>query len=130
MAAEAPPENAWRTPDPANLLYMELATGRVIIELAPDFAPEHIANIRTLAHVRFWDDTSVYRAQDNYVVQFGDPESDDPAKAKPLGSARAHLPAEFHRDMKGLHFDRLSGENDPLQGRVGSVQSARRSLFR
>jgi peptidylprolyl isomerase len=119
-AAQAPPEDAWRTPDPANLLYMELATGRVIIELAPDFAPEHFANIRTLAHVRFWDDTSVYRAQDNFVVQFGDPESDDPAKARPLGPAKAHLPAEFHRDMKSLHFDRLP-DSDGWAPEVGFV---------
>ncbi|HEX6397445.1 MAG TPA: hypothetical protein VFZ95_08480, partial [Steroidobacteraceae bacterium] len=35
----------WRRPDPANILYMELPAGRVIIELAPRFAPEHVANI-------------------------------------------------------------------------------------
>ena len=68
--------------------------GRVIIELAPAFAPEHAANIRTLANVHFWD-ASVYRAQDNFVVQFGDPDSDEPAKAKSLGAAKAHLPASF-----------------------------------
>ncbi|HDS1837225.1 TPA: peptidylprolyl isomerase, partial [Stenotrophomonas maltophilia] len=39
----------WRTPDPANLLYMDLPAGRVIIELAPQFAPRHVANIQTFA---------------------------------------------------------------------------------
>jgi peptidylprolyl isomerase len=120
LFAAEPPEDAWRTPDPANLLYMELATGRVIIELAPDFAPTHIANIRTLAHGRFWDETSIYRAQDNFVVQFGDPESDEPARAKSLGAARTHLPAEFHRDMKGLQFDRLP-DSDGWAPEVGFV---------
>jgi peptidylprolyl isomerase len=119
-AAEAPPEAAWRSPDPDNLLYMELASGRVIIELAPAFAPEHIGNIRTLAHGHFWDDTSIYRAQDNFVVQFGDPEADEPAKAKSLGSAKAHLPAEFHRDMKGLQFERLA-DSDGWAPEVGFV---------
>ena len=52
----AAPEADWRTPDPANLLYMELATGRVIIELAPQFAPAHVGNIRTLAQEHFWDE--------------------------------------------------------------------------
>ena len=99
---------------------MELATGRVIIELAPAFAPEHVANIRTLANVHFWDATSVYRAQDNFVVQFGDPDSDEPAKAKSLGAAKAHLPAEFHRDMKGLQFDRLP-DSDGWAPEVGFV---------
>jgi peptidylprolyl isomerase len=103
----AAPDADWRTPDPANLLYMELATGRVVMELAPAFAPEHVANIRTLARGKFWDGTSIYRAQDNFVVQFGDVDGEDAAKAKPLGSAKTHLPAEFHRAAKGLPFDRL-----------------------
>lgn len=103
----AAPDSHWRTPDPANLLYLELATGRVVIELAPQFAPEHVGNIRTLAHAGFWDGTSIYRSQDNFVVQFGDADADDPARARPLGDAKRHLPAEFHRAARGLAFDRL-----------------------
>jgi peptidylprolyl isomerase len=104
---DAAPDRDWRTPDPANLLYMDLDAGRVIIELAPAFAPEHAGNIRTLAHERFWDGTSIYRSQDNFVVQFGDADGDDPARARSLGSAKTHLPAEFHRNAKGLKFDLL-----------------------
>jgi peptidylprolyl isomerase len=104
---DAAPADHWRKADPANLLYMQLAAGVVIIELAPDFAPEHVANIRTLAREHFWDGTSVYRVQDNFVAQFGDPESDDEEKARSLGTAKRKLPAEFHRDMAGLRFDRL-----------------------
>ncbi len=103
----AAPDSAWRTPDPDNLLYALIGNGVVIIELAPEFAPAHVANIRALARGHFWDGTSVYRSQDNFVVQFGDADADDPAKAKPLGEAKDHLPAEFHRDAKGLAFDRL-----------------------
>ncbi|MEO6184988.1 MAG: peptidylprolyl isomerase, partial [Steroidobacteraceae bacterium] len=103
----AAPADAWRTPDPANLLYLELDSGRVIIELAPAFAPAHVGNIRALAHEKYWDGTAIYRTQDNFVVQFGDPDGDDPAKARPLGSAKSRLPAEFHRDAKGLPFDQL-----------------------
>lgn len=96
----------WRTPDPANTLYMQLATGRVVIELAPQFAPEHVANIRTLAHEHYWDGLSIYRSQDNFVVQFGDPTEDEKTR-KPIGSAKAHLPAEFARASAGLAFDKL-----------------------
>lgn len=74
----------WRTPDPANLLYMDLPAGRVIIELAPQFAPRHVANIQTFAHEHFWDGASIYRSQDNFVVQFGDADADDAAKALSL----------------------------------------------
>jgi len=99
---EASPDSDWRTPDPANLLVMNLAAGQVVIELAPAFAPQHVANIQTLAHEHFWDGESIYRAQDNFVVQFGDADADDAAKARPLGSAKRKLPAEFQRDSKGL----------------------------
>jgi len=45
LAAAKPSD--WRTLDPDNTLYLELASGRVVIELAPEFAPQHVANIRT-----------------------------------------------------------------------------------
>jgi peptidylprolyl isomerase len=96
LAASTPAD--WRTPDPANTLYLELASGRVVIELAPSFAPNHVANIKTMAHERYFDGLFIIRSQDNYVVQWGDPAEDD-AKKKPLGSAMATLPGEFaHAD--------------------------------
>lgn len=123
----AAPESDWRTPEPGNLLYMELEGGRVIIELAPAFAPAHVDNIRTLARGRFWDGTSIYRAQDNFVVQFGDADADDAAKAKPLGAARSHLPAEFHRDARELAFDALPDRDGwaPESGFSGGFPAAR-----
>jgi peptidylprolyl isomerase len=104
---DASPASDWRTPAPENTLYMELDGGRVVIELAPGFAPQHVANIRTLARGHFWDGTSIYRVQDNFVAQFGDADADDPGKAKDLGTAKRKLPAEFERDASGLAFDVL-----------------------
>jgi peptidylprolyl isomerase len=117
---DASPKSDWRTLDPSRTLYLELATGRVVIELAPQFAPEHVANISTLAHEHFWDGTSIYRSQDNFVVQFGDVDGEDPAKAKSLGTARTHLPAEFHRSAKGLDFQKLP-DRDGWAKEVGFV---------
>jgi peptidylprolyl isomerase len=96
----------WRQLDPASTLYVELAEGRAIIELAPDFAPEHVANIRTLAREGFWNGLTIYRSQDNFVVQFGDVTEGD-APGKPIGSARAKLPAEFSRAAANLAFHAL-----------------------
>src|SRR5690606_31680310 len=81
----------WRRPDPGSTLYMELEGGRVVIELAPDFAPARVANIRTLAKEGFWDGLAIYRPQDNFVVQFGD-ITDEGGTPKPIGSALARLP--------------------------------------
>ncbi|ADV27736.1 putative secreted peptidyl prolyl cis-trans isomerase, cyclophilin type [Pseudoxanthomonas suwonensis 11-1] len=101
------PLSAWRDLDPERTLYMDLDAGRVVIELAPAFAPAHARNIATLARGHFWDGTSIYRVQDNFVAQFGDAEGEEPEKARDLGQAERKLPAEFERAAAGLVFDRL-----------------------
>jgi cyclophilin family peptidyl-prolyl cis-trans isomerase len=62
----------WRRPDPANTMYLDLPAGRVIIELAPRFAPEHVANIKAMVSSKFFDGLPIGRVQDNYVTQWGD----------------------------------------------------------
>ena len=49
----ASPASDWRTVDPTRTLYVELPAGRVIIELAPGFAPKHAANIEKLAQAGY-----------------------------------------------------------------------------
>lgn len=94
----------WREPDPAYTLYMELDSGRVVIELAPQFAPAHVEQIRTLARNGYWDGLSIYRVQDNFVAQFGDADAEEGTPQLP-GAARQTLPAEFERSSEGLTFD-------------------------
>lgn len=84
----------WRRLDPDNTLYLELPSGRVVIELAPAFAPLHAQNIRALVRGHYFDGLAIIRAQDNWVVQWGDPEEDD-AKARSLGEAKGKLAPEF-----------------------------------
>lgn len=107
----------WRTLDPDNTLYLQLASGRVIIELAPDFAPEHVANIRTLASQGYWNGMSINRSQDNFVVQWGDPAGEGEPR-KPLGDAKTELPAEFERAADGLAFNALP-DDDGYAPQVG-----------
>ena len=71
----------WRAPDPDNTLYLELQGGRVIIELAPRVAPKHVANIKALARAHYFDGLAIVRVQDNYVVQWADPEHHRPIPA-------------------------------------------------
>jgi cyclophilin family peptidyl-prolyl cis-trans isomerase len=72
------PARDWRTPDPDNTLYLELAGGRVIIELAPRVAPQHVANIKALARAHYFDGLAIVRVQDDYVVQWDDPDQHRP----------------------------------------------------
>jgi len=126
---DAAPASAWREPDPANTLYLDLAAGRVVIELASDFAPEHVANIRTLAKQGYWDGLFVIRSQDNYVVQWGEPDDEDPAQKqhRPLGKAKAKLPAEFERSAQDLPFVTLPDADGwaPEVGFSGGFPAAR-----
>jgi peptidylprolyl isomerase len=64
----------WRALNPENTLYLELEKGRVVIELAPDFAPQHAANIKTLIREGYFDGLAIVRSQENYVVQWADPD--------------------------------------------------------
>src|SRR5512138_869518 len=105
----------WRALEPENTLYLELETGRVIIELAPEFAPRHVENIRTLVRERYFDGLAILRVQDNFVVQWGDPDGQ-----KSLGSAKKTLTAEFTRPAKGLAFTKLP-DPDTYAPEVGFV---------
>ena len=89
------PSTAWRVIDPARTLYLDLAQGRVIIELAPSFAPNHVENIKRLVRAGFYDGLTVERVQDNYVAQWGDADA-----VKPLGGAEISLKAEFDRTYR------------------------------
>lgn len=88
LAAAGPAD--WRPLDLENTLYLELDRGRVVIELAPRFAPRHAANIRQLVRQGYFDGLAIIRSQDNFVVQWGDPDGQ-----RDLGKARVTLPAEF-----------------------------------
>jgi len=80
----------WRPLDPENTLYLQLEAGRVVIELAPDFVPLHAANIRALVRGSYFDGLAIIRSQDNFVVQWGDPDG-----KRSLGKASPTLPPEF-----------------------------------
>jgi len=86
----------WRPLDPENTLYLDLPAGRVVFELAPAYAPAHVANVKALAREGYYDGLAILRVQDNYVAQWGDAEEDE-AKAKPITKGKRTLPAEFDR---------------------------------
>lgn len=97
LASSKPAE--WAAIPADELLVLDLQSGaRVVIQLAPAFAPVHVANIQKLAGANYWDGAKIYRVQDNYVVQWGNNESEKPL---PQGVVKVP-PAEYHRALKGL----------------------------
>ena len=101
------PAREWRTIAADDLLVMTLAPDsagrprRVFIQLMPlPYSQPWTANIRTLAKAHWWDGLAIVRSQENYVVQWGDPEGEDPAKARALpGSLQAT--SESHYTVPG-----------------------------
>lgn len=117
----------WHTLDPQNTLYLQLASGRVIIELAPPFAPQAVANIKTLVREKYFDGLDILRVQDNYVAQWGDPNADNAVKRRSLGKAKSHIPAEFTTPLgKNFTFTPLSSADGyaPQTGFVGDFPAA------
>jgi len=107
----------WRALDPENTMYMDLPTGRVIIELAPNFAPRTAANIRALVREKYFDDLFIIRSQDGFVVQWGDPDEENP---KPFKTAKL-VKAEFTAPVKSVgSFTRLK-DGDVYAPQVGHV---------
>lgn len=84
----------WRRPDPENLLCLEFGKGRVVIELAPWLAPRHVTNVRALVREGYFNGLAIVRVQENYVVQWGDPDAENKDRARPIRTAARHLPAE------------------------------------
>ena len=123
--AEESPDAEWRKPDPANLLYMQLESGTVVIELAPAFAPNTIANIKTLVREKYFDGLAVIRSHDNYVAQWGDPGEAE-ADIRPIGSAAESIAAEFQRPLEGVALSRIDSRDAyaDVVGFVGGFPAA------
>ncbi len=120
VAASRPSD--WKPLDPENTLYMQLPAGRVVIELAPKFAPEYVANIKTLVREGYFDGLAIERVQDDFVVQWGDPDH-----RRSLGAAKRSLPAEFVVSARDVPFTPLEDPDTyaPEVGFSGGFPAAR-----
>lgn len=84
--------NAWAA-DPENTLYLDLKDGRVVIELYPEKAPNHVARIKELVREGFYDGVVFHRVIDGFMAQTGDPTGTG------SGGSGKKLKAEFN-DVK------------------------------
>ena len=89
-ALAAPTAADFRTPDPQNVLVIDTNKGRVIVEMVPVVAPDHVARIRELTREGFYDGKLFFRVVDGFMAQTGDPNNDGSG-----GSAKPDLAAAF-----------------------------------
>lgn len=59
--------------DKEDLLYIDLKDGRVVVELLPEKAPQHVERIKKLAREEFYDGIIFHRVIDGFMAQTGDP---------------------------------------------------------
>ena len=79
--------------DLENTLYMDLAKGRVTIELLPKLAPGHVKHIKELAREGFYDGVVFHRVIEGFMAQGGDPTGTGMG-----GSKKPDLKAEFSKE--------------------------------
>ena len=84
------PDADWRALNPENTLYITTKYGVFVVEMAEEFAPGHVAQIKTLARQKFYDDITFHRVIEGFMAQTG-----DPAGTGMGGSDLPDLPAEF-----------------------------------
>ena len=76
--------------DPENTLYLDLEQGRVVIQLRPDLAPNHVAQVKKLTRAGFYDGIVFHRVIPGFMAQTGDPTGTGGG-----GSTEPNLNAEF-----------------------------------
>lgn len=75
--------------DLENQIYLDLKDGRVVIDLRPDVAPEHVARIKALTREGFYDGIVFHRVIPGFMAQTGDPTGTG------MGGSGKKLKAEF-----------------------------------
>lgn len=129
------PDDAWRTPDQDNLLYITVAqkpgggmesllaepkTGLVIVELHPDLAPQHAARMKELAAENFYEGRIFHRVIDDFMAQGGG-LTNNPGGGL---SGKPDLPAEFTARLGPevtpvkVQDERMVNERKPAMGRA------------
>ena len=107
---DASPAAHWLAIDPDDIMVMDTAAGRMVVQLAPQFAPQHVAAIKALVRAGRFDDGRIVRVQDNYVVQWAAKPLDgrevvsQPPDVREQRVRPAPLPAEYERSARGLAF--------------------------
>lgn len=92
--------------DPENTLIMQLEGGKVVIELRPDLAPNHVARVKELVREGFYDGLNWFRVIENYIAQTGDPRGNG------TGGTGKTINAEFSKEPHELGTVSMARKSD------------------
>lgn len=110
-------EAGWRTVAPENLLVVQTSKGRVLLELDPRVAPNHVQRLQVLTRRGFYDGLRFHRVLPGFMAQTGDPLGTGMG-----GSDLPDLQREFSfRRAPGGDFSPVADGQPGLRGLYGSV---------
>ena len=113
----AKPEPDWRPLDPQNTLVVDTSKGRIVVEMAPAFAPLAVERVKRLAREGVYDGLLFHRVIEGFVDQTGNPNNKDGGTSK-----YPDLQAEF-----SFRLPRDGGQaivverSDAVEGFVGAT---------
>jgi len=96
-----------RAADLENTLYLDLTYGRVVIEMRPDLAPNHVKRIKELVRQHFYDGIVFHRVIAGFMAQTGDPTGTG------SGGSGQNLKAEFSNEQHVRGTLSMARANDP-----------------
>ena len=95
LSAQKPAAKPAAPKEPAPVIVLETVKGTIEIETLPDDAPKTVAHVVELVKKNFYNGMRFHRAEENFLVQIGDPQSRDmsreawwgrgPGSGKPIG---------------------------------------------
>ena len=97
--------------DKENTLYIDLKDGRVVIEMRPDLAPNHVKQIKKLAREGKYDGVPFHRVIEGFMAQTGDPTGTG------SGGMGDPLKAEFSKEPHVRGVVSMARTNDPDSAR-------------
>jgi peptidylprolyl isomerase len=97
--------------DKENTLYIQLKDGRVVVEMRPDLAPKHVAQIKKLVREGKYDGVLFHRVIDGFMAQTGDPDGTG------MGGMGEKLPSEFSKEPHKRGAVSMARTSDPNSAR-------------
>jgi peptidylprolyl isomerase len=117
VSAQGPLPSEWRVPDPENVVVIDTTKGRIIVELSPELAPNHVKRFKELTREGFYNGLKFHRVIDEFMAQTGDPQGTGEG-----GSTKPDVAGEFtYRRGPQSPFTPVARPAGAQIGFVGSV---------
>jgi cyclophilin family peptidyl-prolyl cis-trans isomerase len=114
--------------DREQALIMETTKGKVVIELFPDLAPNHVARIKELAREGAYDGVVFHRVIDGFMAQTGDVKFGNSTKAG-FSPGRAGMGGSDKPDLKAEFSNVNHGRGTCSMARAQNPNSANSQFF-